>query len=168
MTVRPIVLYPEPSLRTSINVTLAPGDPDADRVLRDLADTLDVSPGVAIAAPQIGYAVRAIIVDVSRDRRPEHRAGHGLIALLNPRLLDGHEPYRVREGCLSVPDFTGSVVRYRRVVVEGTTGDGRYRLLECEGFEALAFQHEIDHLDGRLFLDRIESPRRDLYRRKPG
>jgi len=128
-----------------------------------MLDSLAVSPGVALAAPQIGYALRIIVVDVTRKKGEQ---GHGLLVLLNPRILHADSPRIVREGCLSVPDFTGNVRRYDQVTLEATTQDGKTTVLSVSGFEALAFQHEIDHLAGILFLDRIESLNTDLFRRK--
>jgi len=128
-----------------------------------MLDSLAVSPGVALAAPQIGYALRIIVVDVTRKKGEQ---GHGLLVLLNPRILHADSPRIVREGCLSVPDFTGNVRRYDQVTLEATTQDGKMTVLSVSGFEALAFQHEIDHLAGILFLDRIESLNTDLFRRK--
>jgi peptide deformylase len=167
VAVRPILLYPHPLLSAPDNALLTADDPRLAALLRDMEDTLDASPGVALAAPQIGYPLRAVIVDVVRDRKPENRAGHGRLILLNPRILQASEPDRIREGCLSVPQYTGNVVRHRRIVVEGLSPEGRYRLIESAGYEAIAFQHEIDHLDGKLFLDRVRTPRRDLFPRKP-
>lgn len=166
MTARQVLLYPHPLLRHPKNDPVWPDHPFRDDVIRDLIDSLEISPGVALAAPQIGYALRAIIVDVSRDRRPERRSGHGRVLLVNPRILEASTPLTVREGCLSVPDYTGNVTRYSRVVIEGLGPEGRYRVLESQGFEAVAFQHEVDHLEGKLFLDRITSPHADLFRRR--
>ena len=166
MAVRPILLYPDPALSRADNPPIDLDSPQLPALLRDLEETLDASRGVALAAPQIGYPLRAIIVDVTRDRRPENRMGHGRVLLLNPRILEAEEPHRVREGCLSVPDFTGNVARYRHIVVEGLTPEGRHRVLDVAGYEAVAFQHEIDHLSGTLFLDRLRSPRHDLFRRR--
>lgn len=104
-----------------------------------------------------------IVVDVSRRKGAQ---GHGLVVLLNPQILQQDCPRIVREGCLSLPDFTGNVRRYEQVIVEGTTAEGAQRVITTSGFEALAFQHEIDHLAGVLFLDRIESLTTDLFRRK--
>src|SRR5205823_1963748 len=131
-------------------------------LIADMLHTLDVSPGVALAAPQIGVNLRAIVVDVSRDTKEERRSGHGLVVLVNPVLLATEDEHVVREGCLSVPDFTANIRRLRRVVVEGLDPLGRHRVLESEGYEAIAFQHELDHLDGILFLDRVASVKRDL------
>lgn len=132
-------------------------------IIQDMLDTLDASPGVALAAPQIGYSVKIIAVDVSRKIG---QRGHGRTVLLNPSILYQEGRRIVREGCLSIPDYTGNVSRYERTVVEGTTPEGQIRVLTTSGFEALAFQHEIDHLDGILFLDRIDSLSTDLFRRK--
>ena len=128
-----------------------------------MLDSLAASPGVALAAPQIGYALRLIVVDVTRKKGEQ---GHGLVILLNPHILHFDSPRIAREGCLSVPDFTGNVRRYDHAMVEATTPEGQRTVLSVSGFEALAFQHEIDHLEGVLFLDRIESLSTDLFRRK--
>ncbi|MBI3603167.1 MAG: peptide deformylase [Nitrospirae bacterium] len=162
MSDRPILLYPHPALKTPA-ARVAPTDPDVAAIVQDMLDTLKASPGVALAAPQIGRLVRIIVVDVSRKKGEE---GHGLVVLLNPRILQQDGPRIIREGCLSVPDYTGNVLRYERIVVEGTLPNGLPLTLATSGFEALAFQHELDHLEGTLFLDRIESLSTDLFRRK--
>lgn len=128
-----------------------------------MLDTLRASPGVALAAPQIGCPVQVIVVDVSRKKG---ETGHGLVVLLNPRISRQERKRIVREGCLSVPDYTGNVLRFEQTVVEGLSPEGAPVTIEASGFEALAFQHELDHLDGTLFLDRIQSQDTDLFRRK--
>ena len=162
MAVRPILLYPDSILKQRA-APIDSSDPAVSGVIQDMLDSLAVSPGVALAAPQIGYALRIIVVDVTRKKGEQ---GHGLLVLLNPRILHADSPRIVREGCLSVPDFTGNVRRYDQVTLEATTQDGKTTVLSVSGFEALAFQHEIDHLAGILFLDRIESLNTDLFRRK--
>lgn len=162
MAVRPILIYPDPILKRRAAL-VSPSDPLISQVIKDMHDSLAVSPGVALAAPQIGYSLSLIIVDVSRKKGER---GHGLVVLLNPRVLHSETPRIVREGCLSVPDFTGNVRRYDQVMVEGTAPEGQRTVISVSGFEALAFQHEIDHLEGLLFLDRIESLSTDLFRRK--
>lgn len=142
---------------------VSPGDPAVAALVRDMLDTLQASPGVALAAPQIGRPVRAIVVDASRKKGER---GHGLVVLLNPRIRRLEGERIVREGCLSVPDFTGNVLRYEEAVVEGLSPDGAPVTIEAGGFEALAFQHEVDHLNGTLFLDRIQSLDTDLFPRK--
>ena len=162
MAIRPVLHYPHPTLKSESAPTL-PSDPATPVVVQDLLDTLAVSPGVALAAPQIGYALRVIVVDVSRKKGEK---GHGLIVLINPVILVLEGPKILREGCLSVPDYTGNVLRHEQAVVEGLAPDGRVVTLTTSGFEALAFQHEVDHLNGLLFLDRIQSLSTDLFRRK--
>jgi peptide deformylase len=162
MAVRPILLYPHPLLK----LPAAPVSPEGSAVVpivQDLLDTLRASPGVALAAPQIGCSVRIIVVDVARKKG---ESGHGLVVLLNPRIVRQDQERIVREGCLSVPDYTGNVLRYEQCVVEGVSPDGAPVKMTASGFEALAFQHELDHLDGTLFLDRIQSLETDLFRRK--
>ena len=162
MAIRPILLYPHPGLK-SRNAAVVHTDPTMQTVVQDLLDTLAASPGVALAAPQIGHAVQAIVVDVSRKKG---ETGHGLVVLLNPIILAQEGRKIVREGCLSVPDYTGNVLRYEQTIVEGLALDGRIITISTAGFEALAFQHELDHLNGTLFLDRIQSLSTDLFRRK--
>ena len=159
---RPILLYPDPILKTPAAPVL-PGDPVITPIIQDMLDTLQASPGVALAAPQIGRLVRIIVVDVSRKKG---EAGHGLVVLLNPCLKNQERGRIIREGCLSVPDYTGNVLRYEQTVVEGFSPEGTPVTLIASGFEALAFQHELDHLNGMLFLDRIQSLDTDLFRRK--
>src|SRR5690242_3251983 len=125
-----------------------------------MLDTLRASPGVALAAPQIGCLVQIIVVDISRKKG---EAGHGLVVLLNPYIRHQEQARIIREGCLSVPDYTGNVLRYEQAVVEGFAPDGTLVTLTTSGFEALAFQHELDHLNGMLFLDRIQSLNTDLF-----
>ncbi len=160
MAVRPIVLYPDPILK-QVCREVDWRDPLAQSVAQDLVDTLREGPGVGVAAPQIGFDLRIFVVDVS----PKH-PGHGLLVLLNPQLLGWEGQVTGREGCLSIPDYTANVTRHSKIVLSGTALDGQLRSLECEGFEAICVQHELDHLDGVLFLDRVACLRTDVYRRK--
>lgn len=162
MAVRPILHYPHPTLKAT-SAAVVPADAATQAVVQDLLDTLAASPGVALAAPQIGAAVRVIVVDVSRKKSEK---GHGLTVMINPVILALEGRKILREGCLSVPDYTGNVLRHEQAVVEGLAPDGRVLTLTTSGFEALAFQHEVDHLNGLLFLDRIQSLSTDLFRRK--
>lgn len=133
------------------------------RVIQNLLDTLAASPGVALAAPQIGESRRIIVCEVSRKIKKDH---HGLIIMINPVIRQNEGRKLFREGCLSVPDYTGNVIRAEEVWVEGLDRNGKPVSIHSVGFEALALQHEIDHLDGLLFLDRIASLGTDLFRRK--
>ncbi|MBI3928924.1 MAG: peptide deformylase [Armatimonadetes bacterium] len=160
MPVRPIVLYPDPILKQVCSPIEDIG-PEVEAVLQDLEDTLGASPGVGVAAPQIGVALRAIAVDVT-PKNP----GHGLLLLINPELVSLEGARVVREGCLSIPEYTANVRRAEKVVVQGRDRTGAMVVFESTGLEAICLQHEIDHLDGILFLDRVASLSTDVFRRK--
>ncbi len=133
----------------------------------DLVDTMRASAhSVGVAAPQIGVSLRAFCFDVSGH--PKARSCHGEVVLLNPEVLDRGEAGQSevgREGCMSVPDLTGDVARSVVMVVRGITPEGDERELELDAFEARAAQHELDHLDGLLFLDRLVATDRVFRRR---
>jgi peptide deformylase len=130
---------------------------DAARALAtDLVDTMRASPAcVGLAATQLGVGLRAFAVDVSGHKKA--RSCHGELVLFDPEVLLAHGPVMAREGCMSVPDLTGDVARATSVVVRGLTVDGAERVVEADAFEARALLHELDHLDGLLFLDRVSS-----------
>jgi peptide deformylase len=159
MAVREILLFPDPILK-AVCVPVDMADPELPRLVQDLVDTVAASPGVGLAAPQIGMARRALVVDV----RP--KPGNGLIVLLNPEIVSGSNPRTGREGCLSIPDFTANVRRPQEVVIRGLSPEGKSVVLHSEGLEAVCLQHELDHLDGILFLDRVASLKKDVFRRK--
>ena len=161
MPVRDVVALPGPVLK---QVATATGGPDLE-LSTDLVDTMHVSPGcVGLAAPQIGVSRRAFCLDVSSH--PKGEPNHGLVVLFDPEIVHAEGSEVRREGCMSVPDFTANVRRALHVVVRGIDADGRERIYESSGFEARAFQHEIDHLDGLLILDRVASLSTDVFRRK--
>jgi peptide deformylase len=165
MPERPVVAIPNPILKQP---AAAVGGVDA-ALGQDLVDTMQVSPGcVGLAAPQIAVSRRAFCLDVSGNRQVQKKQWphHGLVVLFDPEILHSEGSEIRREGCMSVPDFTADVRRALRVVVRGTDDRGRERVIEAEAFEARAFQHELDHLDGKLILDRVASLRTDVFRRK--
>jgi peptide deformylase len=130
----------------------------------DLVDTMRASPAcVGIAATQIGVGLRAFVVDVTGHKKA--MSCHGELVLFDPEVLLAHGPVAGREGCMSVPDLTGDVARASTVVVRGLTVVGQERVVEADAFEARALLHEIDHLDGVLFLDRVSS-HESLFRRR--
>jgi len=134
-------------------------------VAADLLETMRAHPGcVGLAAPQIGAPVRVIAVDVSGHRRV--RRSHGELVLLNPRVAFARGGAVAREGCLSIPHLTANVRRATDVVIEATDLSGARRFIGTSTFEARCLLHEIDHLDGVLFLDRVDSLARDVFRRK--
>ena len=163
MAVLEILTYPDPRLE-QIAQPVEHFDDELCAFVADLEETRRAGPGaVGIAAPQVGRGQRIVIVDISsKPKNPNH--GH--MVLINPEITEWDGFAVGREGCLSVPDFTGNVIRAERIVLEASNESGERRQYHCEGFEARAVQHEMDHLDGLLFLDRLVSRRNDLFRRK--
>lgn len=142
-----------------------PRDPEVGQLAADLLATMAVSPGcVGLAANQVGVPWRVFSLDVSAH--PKARTCHGRLVLVNPLLVLASRNQRGREGCMSVPDWTGDVKRATRVTVAGLLpGSGERVELVTDAFEAIALQHELDHLDGWLFLDRLADARA-LHRRQ--
>lgn len=132
--------------------------------IKDLEETMRASPGgVGIAAPQVAVFRRIVIVDVSSKPKINN---HGRLVLVNPEILEWQGMEKGREGCMSVPDYTGNVIRAKKIKFKAFDEFGKSTTYESEGYEARAIQHEIDHLDGVLFLDRLVSRRTDLFERK--
>jgi peptide deformylase len=166
MPVRPVLRLPEPVLKQR-STPVGRVDDAARALAVDLVDTMRASPAcVGLAAPQIGVGLRAFVIDVTGHRKA--RSCHGEVVLFDPEILVASDPVRGREGCMSVPDLTGDVARSTQLVVRGLTVEGEERVLQVDAFEARAVQHELDHLDGLLFLDRVSSAdavfRRTMYR----
>lgn len=156
MAVRPVLALPQQVL-TVPSLPVGKVDDAARSLARDLVDTMQVSPGcVGLAAPQIGVGLRAFAVDVTGHKKA--RSCHGPFVLFDPELVAASEPETAREGCMSVPDLTGDVARATKVTVTGLDPDGSRRTLEVDAFEARAVLHELDHLDGLVFLDRVVGP----------
>jgi peptide deformylase len=155
--VLPVVTAPDAVLSTP-SVEVDPADPEVAQLAADLIATQRVSPGcVGLAAPQVGVGWRVFSLDVTRH--PKARTVHGEYVVVNPRVVSATRNEKGREGCMSVPDLTGDVKRATRITVEGfLPGSGEKVLIETDAFEARALQHEIDHLDGALFIDRVAGP----------
>ena len=163
VAVRPVVALPDHRLKVP-SQPVGRIDDVARALAADLIDTMRSRPAcVGLAAPQIGVGLRAFAIDVTGHRKA--RSCHGEVVLFDPEIVEAHSPVLAREGCLSVPDLTGDVARAGVVVVRGLTLDGAVRTLETDAFEARALLHELDHLDGLLFLDRVASAHA-VYRRK--
>ena len=130
----------------------------------DLEETMRASPGgIGIAAPQVARFQRIVLLDLSSKPKVKN---HGRLVLINPEITHWDGMAKGREGCMSVPDYTGNVVRAEKISVRAWDAEGKERVYACEGYEARAVQHEVDHLNGMLFLDRLVSRRNDLFRRK--
>lgn len=164
MAVLEIIHYPDNRLKQdSEPVELF--DQELKDFVNDLEETRMAGPGaVGIAAPQVGYAKRIAIVDVSGLKKPVEN--HGYLLMINPEITKWEGMEKGREGCLSVPDFTGNVIRAEKINIRFQGLDAEWTEFETQGYEARAIQHEIDHLDGMLFLDRLVSRRTDLFQRK--
>ena len=166
MAVKDVLLYPDTRLK-AICAPIDEFNQSARQLLQDLVDTmLDAGHSVGVAAPQIGELHRAVVVDVSHSKLGKKQNNHGLLQMINPEIIEKEGSQIVREGCMSVPDYTGNVTRAERIVVQFLNQDGQLQVIPAEGFEAIAIQHELDHLDGYLFLDRVSSLKSDLFRRK--
>ena len=163
MSILKIFEYPDPILK-KICAPVTDFDSKLNLFINDFTETLQFHKYcVGLAAPQVGNLQRIIAIDVSRARKPQ--PGNGLLILINPLIIESSNFKIVREGCLSVPDFTANVKRAMKITVKFQNLNGDYKKLETTNFEAHAIQHEMDHLDGILFLDRITSPASDLFRR---
>ncbi len=166
MAARTVLVYPDPTLK-KVSAPVADFDDSVRDLLTDLVDTMvDAGHSVGIAAPQIGDLRRAVVVDVSKSKLGKKQDNHGLMQMVNPEIIEREGSCEAREGCMSVPEYTGNVTRAETVVVQYQDENNTRRVIRANGFEAIAIQHEIDHLDGLLFLDRISSLKTGLFRRK--
>jgi peptide deformylase len=148
---------------TTVPITDAPFpfSPEIATLINDMFETVYAAPGVGIAAPQIGASHRVFVIDLSVGKVPSER-----IVLINPEFVRREGMQLVEEGCLSVPGFHATVARPKSVTVRGLDPAGRERVVEAEGFLARAIQHEMDHLDGILFVDRLRAVQRRLILRR--
>ena len=163
MAVLEILKYPDPRLK-EVSAEVENFDDELRSFVVDLEETMRAGPGgVGIAASQVGRLQRIAIVDVSSKPKIKH---HGKLILINPEITKWEGFAKGREGCMSVPDYTGNVIRAKNIELEYFNEFGEKHHIETSGFEAVAIQHEMDHLEGMLFLDRLVSRRNDLFKRK--
>jgi peptide deformylase len=159
MPLRPVLQFPDPLLKRK-SEAIEEIDDGIRTLASDLCDVMYDEPGIGLAAPQLGEAVRLVVVDTlwteeEAERRPT--------VLVNPEIVEREGDLIWEEGCLSVPDYTAEVERSERVVVEYLDLEGKEQREDASGLRAVCFQHEIDHLDGLLFIDRISRLKRGLY-----
>jgi peptide deformylase len=157
---RPIVKHGDPVLSRPAN-RVERIDDEIDRLIDDMIATMYAAPGIGLAAPQVGVPLRVCVIDLTVGRK-----GGEVITLINPEIVSRDGMQVEDEGCLSVPGFTASVGRPARVTARGLDRHGNEKEIEGTGLLARALQHEIDHLEGTLFLDRLRGIKRDLILRK--
>jgi peptide deformylase len=154
--IRPILKYGDDTLHGPAK-PVERFTPDIDQLIGDMVETMYAAPGIGLAAPQVGVPLRIFVIDLSLGRDPA-----GLIVMVNPEFVLREGMQLEEEGCLSVPGFNATVVRPARAIVKGLDRTGQPQQLEGNGLLARAFQHEVDHLDGTLFVDRLRGIKRDL------
>lgn len=162
MSIKKIYQYPEPVLRKETKRVETFND-ELAQLARDMAETMYDAPGIGLAAPQIGESIKLIVVDTSRGDEEEERA---FLALVNPEIV-AHEGNQIdEEGCLSVPELTSNVQRYKKITVAFQNLQGEPHEISTEDRFAVVLQHEIDHLNGILFIDHLSPLKRSLYKKK--
>jgi len=162
MALREVLEFPDPRLK-SVSEPVEEIDDAIRELAADMLEVMYDEPGIGLAAPQVGEAIRLIVVDTEWT---EEGADQDPLVLLNPEILERSGAITWTEGCLSVPDFQAEVERAQKVRVRGLDLDGNEVMEEAEELRAVCFQHEIDHLDGILFIDRISRLKRSMYVKK--
>ena len=162
MALRPVLQFPDPVLKR-VSEPIEKIDDAIRELASDMLEVMYDEPGIGLAAPQVGESIRLIVVDTEWT---EEGAERSPLVLINPEILEREGAITWTEGCLSVPDFQAEVERAQRVRVRGLDLDGKEWIEEAEDLRAVCFQHEIDHLDGVLFIDRISRLKRSMYVKK--
>jgi peptide deformylase len=152
--------YPDPALKQRAK-PIDSIDGGVSAFLDSMAQTMYAAPGVGLAATQVGDPRRLVVIDTDHEHPGKH-----LLKLINPRIVEAEGSIVWEEGCLSVIDFIADVKRASRVLVRAWTPEEKEIEIEAADLQAVAFQHELDHLDGKLFIDRLSRIKRELYRRK--
>jgi peptide deformylase len=160
MTILHICTYPEEILRQPAE-PITEIDEEVVKLVDHMAETMYSAPGIGLAATQVGVAKQVLVADIA-PRRPESE----LIVLINPEIVAAEGEVIFEEGCLSVPEYQAEVKRHEKITVRGLNLKGEEVEIEAEGLLAIVLQHEIDHLNGILFIDRLSKLKRDLYKRK--
>jgi len=162
MALREIVKFPDPRLK-KVSAPIVEITDEHRELARDMIEVMYDEPGIGLAAPQVGENIRLVVVDTDWTEEDTER---NAMVVVNPELLEPEGKITWNEGCLSVPDFTADVERAERVLLRGTDLDGNPIEERLEDLKAVCFQHEIDHLDGVLFIDRISRLKRSMYVKK--
>ncbi|HLG20982.1 MAG TPA: peptide deformylase [Bdellovibrionota bacterium] len=162
MAIRRILTYPDPLLHR-ISEPVTKFDLELSNLVNDMVETMRHAPGIGLAAPQVGELLRVIVVEIPPDREEEGKVSQ-LYAVCNPVISKRAGNAKIEEGCLSVPGFYVEVDRAAEVTIEGQNPDGTPFRYDSDGLTAICFQHEIDHLDGKLLINYVSSTKRALYR----
>jgi peptide deformylase len=165
MALRPVLLFPDPLLKR-VSEPIEKITDEIRQLAADMCDVMYDEPGIGLAAPQVGEAVRLIVIDTEWNTDEEDPGPRNPLVLINPEFIEQDGQIVWEEGCLSVPDITAEVTRARRVVVKGLDLEGDEVVVEAEELKAVCLQHEIDHLDGILFIDHLSRLKRSLYVKK--
>jgi len=161
MSIQKIYKYPDPVLRKKTE-KITSFDKDLKNLVEDMAETMYDAPGIGLAAPQIGQSVKLIVVDITEDPEGEKK----YMPMINPEIIVQEGNQLDEEGCLSVPELTANVNRYNEITVTYQDLEGNSRELSTENRFAVVLQHEIDHINGVLFLDHLSPLKRSLYKKK--
>ena len=162
MALRVVVKFPDPRLK-EVSKPITEIDDDLRELARDMIDVMYDEPGIGLAAPQVGASVRMFVIDTEWS---DDGIGQNPSVVLNPEISDREGKITWEEGCLSVPDYVANVDRDARITLRGMDLDGNPIEEHAEGLRAVCIQHEVDHLDGILFIDRISRLKRSLYVKK--
>ncbi|MAE96411.1 MAG: peptide deformylase [Deltaproteobacteria bacterium] len=162
MALRPVLQFPDPRLKRR-SLAVAEITDEIRELAQDMIDVMYDEPGIGLAAPQVGEAIRLVVMDMDWTDEEGEKSPR---VIVNPEILEREGSITWSEGCLSVPDFQSEVERAERVRVRYTDLDGNEFTEECEELRAVCFQHEVDHLDGVLFIDRISRLKRSLYAKR--
>ena len=161
MAILPIITAPDPRLK-QLSAPVAEVTDDIRQLMDDMLETMHAAPGIGLAAPQVGVLERVIVLEIDREETKV-----GPLFMANPEIVDASEDDAVyNEGCLSVPEHYADVTRPAAVTVRYLDRDGRTQELKCDGLLSTCVQHEIDHLDGILFIDKISALKRNIILRK--
>ena len=163
MALREIRKYPDPILHQKTG-RVEKIDAGIERLIEDMVETMHAAPGVGLAANQVGIPLQLAVIDLSSQEEKERR--HPLLVIINPEVLAMEGAVVEEEGCLSIPEYADKVKRAARVKIRAQDRTGKVFELEGEGLLAKALQHEIDHLNGMLFVDRLSTLKKSIFKRK--
>jgi peptide deformylase len=165
MAIRAICKFPDPILHQKTK-PVSTIDSSIERLIDDMVETMYAAPGVGLAANQVGVPLQLAVIDVTTREDREKGRRHPVLVIINPEILSAEGSVVEEEGCLSIPDYAEAVKRAARVKVRARDRKGKTFELEADGLLAKALQHEIDHLNGLLFVDKLSPLKKSIFKRK--